>query len=215
MGLTKSNFYQKPEVVIESSWDDGGVLDVRIAELLKETKIKGTFYVVLDWIGKEGYMTWEDIQRLDKEGFNIGSHTISHPADLKMLFDEQLHYEIQNSKDLLETALGHRITSFCYPRGRADERVKDKVKKSGYESARGTGKTGITKIEDNFYLPGTIHIYQRKEYDNKSIFDYSREIIDKVKREGGYINIWGHSRELQKFSLWDTLERVLNYVREK
>ena len=88
-------------------------------------------------------MTWEDIKELDAEGHKIGSHSISHPPDLKMLFDEQLHYEIQNSKDFIETALGHDITSFCYPRGRADERVKTKVKKAGYENARGTGTPGI------------------------------------------------------------------------
>lgn len=214
MGLTKNNFYKKPEVKIEVSVDDGGKLDLKVAELLKKYEIQGTFYIVIDWIGTEGSLNWEDIKKLDKEGFIIGSHTITHPSDLKMLFDEQLHYEIQNSKDILETALGHNITTFCYPRGRTDERVKTKVVEAGYINARGTGKPGITKIDDDFYLPGTIHIFQREEYEGIPVLDYAKKVIDKVFKEGGYCNIWCHSSELEKFSLWDVFEEVLKYASE-
>ena len=214
MGLIKSNFYKKPEVKIEFSFDDGGKLDLRIVELLKKYCIQGTFYIVLDWVGTEGHLNWEDIKELDKEGFIIGSHSMMHPQDLKMLYDEQLHYEIQNSKDLLETALGHSISSFCYPHGRADERVKNKVKEAGYENARGTGKAGITKREDEFYLPGTIHIFQREEYKGKSIYEYAKEVIDKVKKEGGYCNIWGHSLEISRDGNFGVLEEILKYVKK-
>ena len=215
MGLTKNNFYKKPEYTIEISFDDGGKLDLKAAELLKKYDIKGTFYIVLDWIGTKGHLNWEDIKRLDKEGHKIGSHSMTHPQDLKMLYDEQLHYEIQNSKDILETALGHNITSFCYPRGRADERIKSKVVQAGYINARGTGKPGITKIDNSFYLPGTIHIFQRSEYEGVPVLDYAKKVIDKVFKEGGYCNVWGHSAELEKWGLWGVLEDVLKYVSEK
>jgi peptidoglycan/xylan/chitin deacetylase (PgdA/CDA1 family) len=215
MGLTKSNFYQKTEVRIDFSFDDGHKLDLRVAEVLNRYDIKAVFYIVLDWIGRDRFLTWEDIKELDKQGHKIGSHTMSHPSDLKLVYDEQLHYEIQNSKDLLENALGHPITSFSYPRGRADERVKRKVIESGYLEARGTGKTGITKIEDKFYLPGTIHIFQREEYGGKPIFDYAKEVIDKVKRDGGYINIWGHGLEIQENDNWEVFERVVEYANKK
>lgn len=215
MGLTKNNLYKKPEVRIEFSFDDGGKDDLKVTELLKKHGFKGTFYVVLDWIGQEGFLNWSDIRRLDNEGFNIGSHTISHPQDLKLLYDEQLHYEVQNSKDMLEMSLGHNITSFCYPRGRMDGRVRNKVVESGYIDARGTGKPGIITIEDKFYLPGTIHIFQRPEYEGKPILDYAKEVLDKIKKEGGYCNVWGHSAEIQKFSLWNTLEEILKYANQE
>jgi len=212
MGLTKVNFYKKPEVELETSWDDGGKLDRRIVDLLNKYKLKGTFYVVLDFIGKEGYMDWNDIKELDQEGFDIGSHTVSHSMDLKMCHDEQLHLEIQNSKDMLETALGHVITRFAYPRGRTDERVKDKVKEVGYLDARGTGKPGILTKEDLFYLPGTIHIFQRPEYGEKDIVTFAHEVLDNLFKNGGYCNIWGHSREIDANNLWDVLEEVLKYA---
>jgi len=215
MGLTKDNFYKKPEYTIETSWDDGGELDMRIVNLLKKYNLPGTFYITLDCVDKQGFLTWDQIKEIDSMGFKIGSHTVSHPMDLKQLFEEDLFVEIQNSKDLIETALGHPIESFAYPRGRADDRVKEAVARAGYLNARGTGKPGITTIEDKYYLPGTIHIFQRPEYEGKPIVQFAKEVIDRVKTEGGYCNIFGHSFEIEKNNLWGILEEVLDYARKK
>jgi len=121
--LTSKDFFPK-KVKITTSWDDGHRLDLKIVDLLRKYKISGTFYIVVDWVDKEGFLTWGQIKELAKMGFSIGSHTITHPPDLKKLHDEELHYETQNSKDMLETALGLPVRSFCYPRGRVNERVR-------------------------------------------------------------------------------------------
>lgn len=198
---------------IVTSWDDGGKDDLRIAKLVNKYGLEATFYVVVDNIGKEGYLSWEDIRALSEtENMFIGSHTMTHPMDMKRLYDEELFFETQTSKDLLETALGRSITSFCYPRGRADDRVKNALITAGYLEARGTGKPGITTIDDNFYLPGTIHIFQRPEYGDKDIFTYAKEVIDRVVEEGGYCNIWGHSAEIEKNGLWEVTDKVLKYA---
>jgi len=212
MGLTDPAYKQPKVVNIETSWDDGSAYDLRIANLLTKYNLKGTFYIVADWVGKRGYLTWEDIKKLDKDGFTIGSHTMTHPQDLKNLYDDELFYEIQTSKDIIETVLGHNINSFCYPRGRTNKKVIDQVIEAGYYEARGTGKPGVIRYMDKYYLPGTIHIFQRPEYKDKLILDFAKETIDRVKKDGGYCNIWGHSREVEKFSLWDILEQVLAYA---
>ncbi len=197
---------------IEYSFDDGGKNDMRIASLLEKYHLHGTFYIVVDYIGQEGYLNWNQVKELDRRGHTIGSHTLSHPMDLKKLHESELIVEIFNSKQLIENVLGHKITTFCYPRGRMDNRVRDEVIRAGYLTARGTGKPGITKVKDKFYLPGTIHIYQRKEYGKKSVLEFAKEVIDRVRQKDGYCNIWGHSREIDKFSLWDTLEEVIKYA---
>lgn len=200
----------KNKIELVTSWDDGSVLDIQVADLLEKYKLRGTFYVVCDFVGKDGYLTWQQIKELDSRGFDIGSHTVTHPMDLKMVHDEELFYEVQSSKDIIENVLGHNITSFCYPRGRADERVKQMVAEAGYIEARGTGKPGITKIEDKLYKPGTIHIFQRPEYHEVPIISYAREVFNKLEREGGYCNIWGHSAEVEKNKLWSVLDVVLS-----
>jgi peptidoglycan/xylan/chitin deacetylase (PgdA/CDA1 family) len=214
MGLTSKNFYKK-NYTIETSWDDGGAGDLKIAKLLKKYRVPGVFYIVVDWIGKDGFLTWEQVRLIRRMGFRIGSHTITHPQDLKKLHDEQLHYEIQNSKDMIEAVLGEKIDSFCYPRGRADNRVKRFVKEAGYTEARGTGRPGVIKVKDKFYLPGTIHVYQRKEYGDKSILGFAREMIDRVIKEGGYCNIWGHSKEVSHDRNFKILEEILKYASDK
>jgi len=212
MGLTKKNLYKRKPITLEFSFDDGWVLDLRVADMLDKHGLKATFYIVVDWVGKEGFLTWEDIKGLEKRGFTIGSHTVTHPQDLKKLHEEELFYEVQNSKDMIETALGHSISKFCYPRGRQNERVRQMVALAGYVEARVTGRPGVTEVKDKLQMPGTIHIYQRKEYGDKGIVDFAREVFEKLKRDGGYCNIWGHSLELEKFSLWSTLEEVLKYL---
>lgn len=215
MALTSKNMYKKPEVTLVTSWDDGTKYDLKIAGLLKKLGFLGTFYIVVDWIGKEGYLTWEDVKKIKSDGFLIGSHTMTHPMDLKKIHDEQLHVEIQTSKDLIENVLEEGVISFCYPRGRYDSRVRDMVINAGYMEARAVGKPGITKIEDKFALPGTIHIFQREEYGSKSILEYGKEVIDRLYEEGGYCNVWGHSAEIEKYNLWNILEELLRYIGAK
>lgn len=213
MGLTGKNFYKK-RGTFTTSWDDGGKDDLKIAELLKKYKLPGTFYIVVDWIGTKGFLTWDDVKELDKQGFEVGSHTVTHPSDLKKLHEEQLHYEVQNSKDMIENVLGHNIKSFAYPRGRTNSRVKEYVAEAGYIKARGTGKPGVTEIKDKFEIPGTIHIFQRPEYKGKPILDFAKETVDRVIKGDGYCNIWGHSKEISRDKNWQVLEDVLRYIKE-
>ena len=214
MALTKKNFFKKKDVKIEISFDDGGVLDMKVADMLDKYDLKATFYIVVDWVDKEGYLTWDQIKELDSRGFEIGSHTITHPQDLKGLYEEELHYEVQNSKDMIEMVLGHNITKFCYPRGRANNRVMEKVIDSGYMEARGTGKPGVITNEDKFYLPGTIHIYKREEYGDKSITQYAGQVFGQLVKEGGYCNIFAHSAEIDRDNNWEVFEEVLRMVRD-
>lgn len=203
---------QNNKVQIEFSFDDGYSNDTRTAEILEKYNLRGTFYIIFDAVGQPNRLSWDQIKDLDKRGHSIGSHTMTHPSDLKALFNDELHVEIQNSKDLIENVLGHNITSFCYPRGRFDERVKQIVAESGYITARGTGKPGKTTVEDRLALPGTVHLYPRQEYEGVPVLEYAKGVIDKVQKFGGYCNVWGHGNELEKYSLWEVLEEICQYV---
>lgn len=215
MALTKNSFIPPDpikHITFEFSFDDCWSEDMKAADLLEKYGLRGTFYIIVDAVGKEGHLTWEQIKELDKRGHTIGSHTVTHPSDLKLLYDQDLHYEIQNSKDMLEMVLGHNISEFCYPRGRFDDRVKSFVIRSGYVRARGTGKPGVTQDPDKLALPGTVHFFQRKEYGDLSVKDYAFRTIANVKKNGGYCNLWGHGREITQNNLWDVVEECIKYV---
>lgn len=201
---------------VEFGFDDGFAFDLVIAEMLEKYGLRGTFYIVVDWVDKEGFLTWEQIKDLYKRGHKIGSHTVTHPQDLKVLYEQDLHYEIQNSKDMIEIVVGENISRFCYPRGRYDDRVKSFVAQAGYVFARVTGKIGNTEIKDNLSLPGTIHIAPRKEYGDRDLVALAKEKIDLVRSTGkGYCNIWGHGKEINDNQLWSKLEEIIKYAAQK
>jgi peptidoglycan/xylan/chitin deacetylase (PgdA/CDA1 family) len=82
----------------------------------------------------DGMMTWEQLRQLIAEGHEVGSHSMTHPL-LDMLDDASLDYEISGSRRLLEQNTDTPITTFCYPNGNFNERVKEAVRRAGYTCA--------------------------------------------------------------------------------
>jgi len=74
------------------------------------------------------------LRELSDAGLEIGSHTVNHP-DLRTLADAALGNELVRSKHDLEHLLGRAVTSFAYPRGRFNRRVRQAVADAGYLTA--------------------------------------------------------------------------------
>ncbi len=81
-------------------------------------------------------LSWSQIRKLAEAGFQIGSHTITHPV-LNDLSEARLVEEIRDSKRRLEDEVGRQIESFAYPFGQFDHRALEVVGSSGY--VRGYG----------------------------------------------------------------------------
>lgn len=68
-------------------------------------------------------LNWGQIQGMDKQNIEFGSHTMTHPR-LDWISENETRYEIRESKMLIENQLGHAIQSFAYPYGRFAPWVK-------------------------------------------------------------------------------------------
>ena len=82
-------------------------------------------------------LDWNKIREISQAGFEIGSHSVSHPV-MTSLNDESLHHELARSKLDIENQIGSPVSSFCYPNGQPfdfDDRVKAAVHAAGYKSA--------------------------------------------------------------------------------
>ncbi|MGH8549319.1 MAG: polysaccharide deacetylase family protein [Methylococcales bacterium] len=137
---------------------DDGLLDnfENAAPLLNEFGYKATFYVipgfddVIRWVNPKT-RAWNDSkaagfsipfpsmkahhrQQLLESGMEIGCHTMTHPK-LNEIPEHRLDLEISDSKALLEDQLGSKITTFCYPKGRYNNKILDKVRIAGYSGA--------------------------------------------------------------------------------
>lgn len=117
------------------TFDDGyrNILDYA-APLLSSYGWRATVFAISGFVGGTNQwpgqassippsklLTWKDLSELDRFGWEIGAHTVTHP-DLTDLDDRRLTDEILGSRAMLEDRLGREVTSFAYPMGRYDLR---------------------------------------------------------------------------------------------
>ena len=79
-------------------------------------------------------MGWDELRALADGGWEVGSHTRSHPR-LPELAQGELDRELAGSRGDCEEALGRPCRSLAYPYGAVDERVVRAAERAGYSSA--------------------------------------------------------------------------------
>ena len=124
-----------PAPLLSFVFDDGNDTDYLVArKVFKKLGAAANFAVVTDWINAKNYLTVSQLLELQDDGFEIMSHTKTHP-DLKSLTSEQIASELSGSKTALE-GWGLRVSNLVYPYNKNDDRVRDLAGKY-YRSARG------------------------------------------------------------------------------
>lgn len=116
--------------------------------------IPGTVYVPTDYAGTDrpmgwaGYdawlgtehegelacMSWSQLRELAAAGWEIGSHTCSHPR-LSRLAEEEIGAELARSRRVCEEESGQLCRSVAYPYSDYDERVVRAAAEAGYRFA--------------------------------------------------------------------------------
>lgn len=120
-----------PERSVVITFDDGfsSVYTVA-APVLEQYGFPATVFLVAGYCGKTNdwpsqpsgvprmpLMTWSQVLELEREGFEVGAHTCTHPR-LDLVADDALEYELVESKAFIEDKLGHSVELFSYPYGR-------------------------------------------------------------------------------------------------
>lgn len=132
-----------PDKAVVLTFDDNyqGFYDNALP-ILKKYNFPAAMFVHTDFVGsKQGRpkMDWPTLQELSKEGLvTIGSHTLSHPADITALPGSEQEHEIVESKKVLEQHLGRTVDYFAYPDGKNDATTQSIVKAAGYKMAFST-----------------------------------------------------------------------------
>ncbi|HEX5430142.1 MAG TPA: polysaccharide deacetylase family protein [Patescibacteria group bacterium] len=196
-----------PELKFASSWDDGSEFDGNIMELLMRYKLPGTFY--LPGVNPKSDMVMEYIEN----GFEVGAHTATHPADLKLLDDTLLRNEIVINKHALEKIIGRKVTKFCYPRGRYDERAIAILKELGFTEAR-TTVVLKTAWDDPFRTDTAIHVFQRGEYEDRDWANIAARMVRQAAELNEVFHIWGHGWEIERDKNWDKLNGFFSWLTE-
>ena len=76
-------------------------------------------------------MSWDDLGRLQEAGWEVGSHTRTHPR-LTNLDDDAVRDELAESRHEIAARLSRPCETVAYPYGDVDERVADAAQRAGY-----------------------------------------------------------------------------------
>ncbi len=79
-------------------------------------------------------MGWDDLRALAAAGWEIGSHTATHPH-LTSLADAELDAELASSKARCEEEIGRPCETLAYPFSDHDRRVMERTRAAGYRAA--------------------------------------------------------------------------------
>ena len=82
-------------------------------------------------------MDWNQIRELSENGFEIGSHTASHPY-LDAMDQDAMRADLERAHNAIAEHTGTAPTSLAYPDGRFNAAVVDELKRLGYACAVST-----------------------------------------------------------------------------
>ena len=114
------------------TFDDGGVSFLTLAApLLERYGRRGVFFISTKYVGTPGFLTREEVGKLERRAHIIGSHSHSHPENITLLSEEEQREEWEMSCRELEQMLGHPIELISIPNGyvtAASRRLFDTLK---------------------------------------------------------------------------------------
>jgi peptidoglycan/xylan/chitin deacetylase (PgdA/CDA1 family) len=141
-------------LLLAVTFDDAFLSVLNLAyPILAELGLPGTVFAVSDFarasqrLGWDGIthwqgtyddelrgMSWAELRVLSDAGWEIGSHTRTHPR-LTQLDDRSLARELRESREACERALDRPCHSLAYPYGDYDARVSAAAAEAGYACA--------------------------------------------------------------------------------
>ena len=218
---------------ITTSWDDGNVLDFRVAELLSRHGLRATFYIPRQ--ASTGVMSEAQVRELSKS-FEIGAHTMRH-VFLDTAEDAVAGREIRDSKAWVEQVTGRPCPLFCPPGGKFNSTHLAQIKAAGFVGLRTVEflSVDLPRTKDGLIvMPTTLQAHQNglaaysrniaKRRAWRNLWLYVRHgrstqweklafsLLEVVRRRGGVFHLWGHSWELEQAAQWERLENVLAFL---
>jgi peptidoglycan/xylan/chitin deacetylase (PgdA/CDA1 family) len=121
--------------------------------IMERLGVPGTVFAPTDWVGRPEPMTWQGIDQwlggpheqellclgwpelraLADGGWEVGSHTCSHPHLTALSDGAELDRELTASKAACEEGMGRPCGSIAYPYGDVDTRVIAAARAAGYD----------------------------------------------------------------------------------
>jgi peptidoglycan/xylan/chitin deacetylase (PgdA/CDA1 family) len=120
---------------------DDGYSDIfhKALPVLKRLEMRATAYVISGRTLRSDtvFLTWHLLRALERDGVEIGSHTVEHRG-LTSLSDGEALRELVRSRRAIERQLRHPVQWLAYPYGAYDSRIERLAQRAGYVLATTT-----------------------------------------------------------------------------
>jgi peptidoglycan/xylan/chitin deacetylase (PgdA/CDA1 family) len=149
-----------PPRTLAITFDDGYRDNLFAARILARHGLSACFFVTTAYMGTRRHfewdrdigalpnLTWDDVREMDRMGFEIGSHTLSHP-NLAAIPPHRVRHELGESKEKIEAEIGRQVRWLAYPFGGKADFPSD-----GLQIAREVGYQGCLSAYGGFVYPG-------------------------------------------------------------
>jgi len=137
-------------------------------------------------------MSWEELASLAERGWEIASHTKSHPRLPELEDDDELLAELRDSREACEHRLDRPCRTLAYPYGAEDARVVRAARAAGYTAAAA--------------LPERFHVEDRFRWPRVGVYHVDDERRFRLKVSPAV-------RRLRGSPVWTLLERARSHAR--
>lgn len=142
-----------PEKPVVITFDDNNLnqYDAALPILEKHGQV-AVFYLITKYLDSSNAINRDRVKDLVARGQDIQSHTMTHRV-LTGLNDEELDWELQESKRILEEVTGRSVYHVAYPGTGQNERVRDHARAAGYVTGTIMDPRTATENDDLLKLP--------------------------------------------------------------
>ena len=163
-------------------FDDGWSSVMDAAELMRKYGMKGSTGIITSSVGKKGYMTLEELKRLQNEyGWSIANHSDLHKnAVIEYFRNNDLDGFENDTQNALQYLIQNDINSapnwYIYPDGSTNEAVKEIIGKY-YKFARAT-----TIVLQPFPFPDPLEVGVFQVYSDRAIVSDIQSAVKDAKK---------------------------------
>jgi len=128
--------------------------------LLRQYGFPVTLFVNTDNVGNSGYLSWDDLRMLVKQGVVIGNHSATHDylierrgGETKAAWSDRIKADILQAENAFIKELGQKPTLFAYPYGEFSQELAAIVKNLGFAAAIAQQSGVVDETTDLFAVP--------------------------------------------------------------
>lgn len=146
-----------PERFVVLTVDDGYTSFLSGAmPLLRTYQMPVTLFVSSRSVGAHGYLDWDQLRSLKREGVSIGNHSHGHPYLVNLVQEQGLDAvrdELIRAQERFQLHLGAAPQLFAYPFGETLPQISRLVAELGFEAATVQHSGVVHAQSDLFELP--------------------------------------------------------------